>query len=59
MQKVWITLSGRILCMASSPHTNSKSDPVYADPQLHANPAYVAAGTAMVVNEEENYETCN
>ena len=56
LQKVWITLSGYILCMASSPHTNSKPDPVYEDLQLEANPAYGAAGMAMVVNEEENVE---
>ena len=58
LQNVWITLSGGILCMASSPHSNSKPDPVYAGPQLEANRAYGAAGMAMVANEEENYETC-
>ena len=44
--------------MPSSPHSNSKPDPVYEDLQLEANPAYGAAGTAMAVNEEVNYETC-
>ena len=44
--------------MASSPHSKAKPVPVYEDPQLEANPAYGAAGTAMVVNEEVNYETC-
>lgn len=34
---------------------NSKSDPVYEDPQLQANPSYVAAGNAKVENEEEDY----
>ena len=43
--------------MPSSPlHSISKPDPVYEDPQLEANPAYVAAGMAMVVNEEENVQ---
>ena len=45
--------------MPSSPlNANSKPDPVYEDPQLEANPAYGAAGMAMVANEEEDYETC-
>ena len=37
--------------------TNSKSDPVYEDPQLQANPAYGAVGAAKVLKEEEKYET--
>ena len=46
-------------CLPSScVHSNSKPDPVYEDPQLEANPAYGVAGMAMVVNEEEIYETC-
>ena len=45
------------LCMPSSPlHATNKSDPLYEDPQLQANPAYGAAVKANVVNEEENYE---
>ena len=59
LQNVWITLSGHIPCMPSSPlHAISKPDPVYEGPQLEDNPAYGAAGMAMVANEEENYETC-
>ena len=36
-------------------HANSKPDPVYEDPQLQANPAYEATGTARVLNVEEDY----
>ena len=38
--------------------TSSNSDPVYEDPQLQANPAYGAVGTAKVAKEEEKYEIC-
>ena len=36
-------------------HASSKPDPVYEDPQLQANTAYGVAGTAKVVNVEEDY----